>query len=149
MFTDGKKLMPNYKLQTENRTKKITSATDFMAFLVKALFRWNECSKNADISVLSNFPPFFFKYFAQYREILPSAIYMPNFRSIGPFKQKLQRGQNLPPPPPYQSAKSPVFRVKLRDLAIQDPYFDHHNSWLIHCAPALPKQMQRQHGKQN
>ena len=26
-----------------------------MAFLAKALFRWNESSKNADISILSNF----------------------------------------------------------------------------------------------
>ena len=48
--------------------------------------------KNADISVLSNFLA---------TKILPSTIYMPNFRSIGPFKQKLQRGGGA-----YQSAKS-------------------------------------------
>ena len=39
--------------------------------------------------------------------------------------------------------------LKLKDLPIQDPDFDHHNPQFIHCAPALPKQMQRQHGKQN
>ena len=70
-----------------------------MAFLVKALFRWNECSKNTDISVLSNFLAIVFEFFSLYREILPSTIYMPNVRSIGLFKQILQ---------PYQSAKSPA-----------------------------------------
>ena len=30
-----------------------------MAFLKKALFSWNECSKNVDISILSNFLNFF------------------------------------------------------------------------------------------
>ena len=34
-----------------------------MAFLVKALFRWNEYSKSADISVLSNFLAIFFEFF--------------------------------------------------------------------------------------
>ena len=34
-----------------------------MAFLVKALFRWNKCPKNADISVLSNFLSFFLNFF--------------------------------------------------------------------------------------
>ena len=68
----------------------ITSATDVMAFLVKALFRWNECSKNTDISILSNFLAVFFEFFSRYREILPITIYIPNFRSIGPFKQELQ-----------------------------------------------------------
>ena len=28
--------------------------------------------------------------------------------------------------------------LSLRDLAIQDPYFDHHNHKFFHCAPALP-----------
>ena len=46
--------------------------------------------KNADISVLNNFLAIFFEFCSLYREILPSTIYMPNFRSIGPFKQKLQ-----------------------------------------------------------
>ena len=83
-----------------------------MAFLVKkALFRWNECSKNADITVLSNFLEIFFKFFSRYREILPSTIHMPNFRSIGPFKQKLQEGgggggRESALPRPYQSVKS-------------------------------------------
>ena len=85
-----------------------------MAFLVKALFPWNECSKNADISVLSNFLAIFFGIFSLYRETLPCTIHMPNFRSFLPFKQKLQRGggggQNLPFPfLPYQSANSPAW----------------------------------------
>ena len=34
---------------------------------------------------------------------------MPSFKLIEPFKQKLQEGKNLPPPPwQYQSAKSPA-----------------------------------------
>ena len=61
-----------------------------MVFLAKAVFRWNESSKNADISILSNFLAFFSDFFSPYREILPSTIYMPNFRSIGPSKQKVQ-----------------------------------------------------------
>ena len=69
-----------------------------MPLLVKALFQWNECSKNVDISVVSNFLATFFEFFPRYREILPSTIYMPNFRSIGPFKQKLQRGAESAPP---------------------------------------------------
>ena len=60
------------------------------------------------ISVLSNFLAIFFEFFSRYREILPSTIYMPNFRSVGPFKQKLQRGGGriCPAPRPHQSAKS-------------------------------------------
>ena len=34
-----------------------------MAFLVKALSRWNKCSKNADISILSNFLAIFSNFF--------------------------------------------------------------------------------------
>ena len=62
--------------------------------------------KNADISVLSNFLAIFFRFFSRYGEMLPSTIYMPNFRSIGLFKQKLQRGAESPWL--YQSAKSPA-----------------------------------------
>ena len=108
MFTDGKMWYQtiNYNLLACYRWKqnwKITSVTDFMAFLVKALFWWNECSKIADISILSNFLAIFSKCFSWYREILPRTIYMPNFKSIGPSKQKLQIL-----PPPHQSAKSPA-----------------------------------------
>ena len=43
---------------------------------------------------------FFFKFLSRYREIVPFTIYMPNLRSIGPSKQKLQGGggQILPSP---------------------------------------------------
>ena len=85
-----------------------------MAFLVKALFRWNEYSKHAGISVLSNFLTIFFELFPPYQEILPSTIYMPNFRSIGPFKQKLQGegGGRICPLPAIPICKKPgLFRV--------------------------------------
>ena len=62
-----------------------------MAFVVKALFRWNQSLKNADIIVLRNVLAIFSEFFSRYREILPSTIYMPNFRSIGTFKEKLRR----------------------------------------------------------
>ena len=96
MFTDEKIWCQtiNYGLFACYRWRqnwKITSGADFMAFLVKALFRWNRCSKNTDI-ILSNFLAIFFKFFSRYREILPNTIYAPNFRLIEPSKQKLQRG---------------------------------------------------------
>ena len=43
-----------------------------MAFLVKALFSWNECWKNADISILSNFLAKFSNFLSISRN---SAIY--------------------------------------------------------------------------
>ena len=84
-----------------------------MAFLVKALFRWNEYSKNADISVLSNFLAIFFQFFSPYQEILSSTICMPNFRSIGPLKHKLQRGDGriCPLPAILICKKHGLFRV--------------------------------------
>ena len=83
-----------------------------MAFLVKALFLWNKYSKNADISVLSYFLAIFFEFFSPYREMLPSTICMPNFRSIGPFTQKLQGGGRICPLPTIPYCKKPgLFRV--------------------------------------
>ena len=69
-----------------------------MAFLVKAMFLWNES--------LATFLQFF--VFSVYREILRNTIYMPSFRSIGPFKQKLQGGGEgtICPLWPCQCAKS-------------------------------------------
>ena len=46
-------------------------------------------SKNADISIFSNFLAIF--GFSQYREILPNTVNISSFKSIGPSKQKLQR----------------------------------------------------------
>ena len=91
-----------------------------MAFLVKAPFRWNECSKNVDISVLSNFLAILFEFFSRYREILPSTIYMPNFRLIGPFKQELQREDRICPlPPAIPICKQPgLFRVKFLQMPV-------------------------------
>ena len=55
----------------------------------------------------------FFEFFSRYREILLSTIYMPNFRSIGPFKEKLQRGGGrICPSPAIPICKNPgLFRV--------------------------------------
>ena len=61
-----------------------------MAFLVKALFRWNKSLKNADISVLRNFLASFSIFFSISRNV--TKYYLPNFRSIGPFKQKSRGG---------------------------------------------------------
>ena len=68
--------------------------------------------KNADISVLSNFLAIFFEFFSPYREILQSTICMPNFRSTGPSKQKLQMGGRICPLPTIPICKKPgLFRV--------------------------------------
>ena len=45
-----------------------------MAFLVKALFRWNKCSKDADISILSNFLEIFFNFFSRYLKTLEQKV---------------------------------------------------------------------------
>ena len=66
-----------------------------MAFLVKAMFSWNKYLKNADIGISSNFLATIFQFLSHYREILPNTIHMPNFKSTGPFKQKLQRGEGV------------------------------------------------------
>ena len=47
------------------------------------------------VKAFEQLPGNFCQFFSGYREILPNNICMPNFRSIGPSKQKLQ---NLPSP---------------------------------------------------
>ena len=100
MFTDDKIWCPaiNYNLQAcyiWKQNWKITSATDFMAFLVKALSWWNKSLK----LLISGFWATSWQFFSRYREIFESIIYIPNFKSIGPSKQKLQGGgENLPSP---------------------------------------------------
>ena len=79
-----------------------------MAFLVKALFRWNECSKNADISVLSNFLAFF-SNFSLYRKIYQIL----STRQISDWTIQTEitdggGGAESALPWPYQSAKSPA-----------------------------------------
>ena len=69
----------------------MTFGTDFTSFLVKALFSENECSKNADVIILSNCLATF-EIFSQVREILPNTVCMPIFKSIGAFKHKLREG---------------------------------------------------------
>ena len=64
--------------------------------------------KNADISIFSDFLARFINFFLDIENFLPRTIYMTNFRSIGSFKQKLQRGTESALPWPYQSAKSPA-----------------------------------------
>ena len=82
---------------TLNRPKGLLPVPGF-SYITSKIVELGKKAKNADISVLSNFLAFFFD-FSLYREILSGTIYMLNFRSIGPFKQKLQGGgENLPSP---------------------------------------------------
>ena len=82
-----------------------------MAFLAKALFRWNESSKNADINILSYFLAILVGFHSLYREILPMTIYMPNFRSIVDYPNRNYRGGILPPPCHMNLQKPGLFRV--------------------------------------
>ena len=84
-------LMPNNKLHPVSllyvKTElKNQTETDFMAFLMKAQFQWNKCSKNADINVLRNLMAIFFFISRNFTK------YYLHAKSIGPFKQKLQKG---------------------------------------------------------
>ena len=118
-FADGKIWCStiNYSLLACYRWKqnwKITSVTDFIAFHAKALFQWYEFPKNANISILSNFQAVsFWDVFSISRNFTKYNLHA-NFRSIGPFKQKLQRGQFLSPSPrAIPICKKPsLFRVK-------------------------------------
>ena len=80
--------------------------------LVKTKLKSHICNRFYGIPRFEQLSGNFFKFFSRYREILPNFIYMPKFRSIGPFKRKLQKegaeSTALPPPQPYQSAKSPA-----------------------------------------
>ena len=92
----------NYNLLACYRWKqnwKITFATDFMAFLVKALFWWNECSKNADISILSNFMAIFQNFFSISRNFTKYHLHA-KFQISWTIQTEITEGQNLPPPPP-------------------------------------------------
>ena len=107
----------NYSLlasYTWKQNWKITSLTDFMAFLAKALFRWNESLKNADVSILSHFLAIFVGFF----------LYMEKFYqklSTGHISDQLDHpsrnyrggggGQNLPPPAIPIYKKPRLFRV--------------------------------------
>ena len=79
-----------------------------MAFLVKALFRWNVCSKNADISVLSNFLAIFFKYFSRYREIFAKYYLHAKFQINWTIQTEITEGAESALPRQYQSVKSPA-----------------------------------------
>ena len=79
-----------------------------MPFLVKALFRWNECSKNADISVLSNFLATFFNFFSIFIKYYLNAKFQINWT----IQTKItEGGQNLPFPGHTNLQKSGLFRV--------------------------------------
>ena len=92
-----------------------------MAFLVKALFRWTECSKNADISVLSNFLTIFVNFFLDI-EIFYQVLSTCQISDQLDHSSRHYRGeQNLTTPPPsrpYQSAKSPAC-LGLRDSKVR------------------------------
>ena len=132
----------NYSLLAYYRWKqswKITSETDFMAFLVKALFWWNKCSKNADSSVLSNILAIFFKFFL-YIEKFYQVLSICQILDQLDHSNKLQRGQNLPPPPPpaIPICKKPgLFRVKKQMLQNDLVYLDSVNCILFYINVAV------------
>ena len=100
---------------TLNRPPRILPIPGF-SYLTSKIVQLANKAKNADISILSNFLAIFFD-FSLYREILSDTIYMLNFRSIGPFNQKLQKGGGggrICPPPAIPICKKPgLFRVNL------------------------------------
>ena len=79
-----------------------------MAFLVEALFSWNECWKHTDISILSNFLATYFQFFSQCREILPNTAYVPSSSQFDHSNRNYGGGGQNPPPWPYQAAKTPA-----------------------------------------
>ena len=81
-----------------------------MAFLVKALFRWNEYSKNADISVLSNFLAIFFSISRTFTKYYLHAKFQINWT----IQTEISEGGRICPPPSIPICKKPgLFRVKL------------------------------------
>ena len=74
-----------------------------MAFLKKALFSWNECSKNADISILSNFLAFFPIFFSISRHFAKYYL-QGKFQINWTIQTKITVGGGESAVPPYQSA---------------------------------------------
>ena len=112
MFTDGQIWCQtiNYSLlacYSWKQNWKITSETDFMAFLVKALFRWNECSKNADISVLSNFLAIFFRILFSISRNFTKYYLHAKFQVNWTIQTEITEGESALARP-YQSAKNPA-----------------------------------------
>ena len=73
MFTDGKILMPNYKLQPISLLYVQTELKNhicnrFYGLSCEGPVSMKQVLKNADISVLSNFLAIFFDFFSRYRE---------------------------------------------------------------------------------
>ena len=88
-----------------------------MAFLVKALFRWNESSKNADISIFKNFQAIFFGFFLhieKFYQVL--SAYQISGQLGHPSRNYRGRGGGrFCPPPAIPVCKKPgLFRVKTR-----------------------------------
>ena len=85
-----------------------------MAFLVKSLFRWNKCSKNANISILSNFLAMFLKSFFSISRNFTKYYLHAKFQINWIIQTEITEGaESPPPPPPYQSANKPgLFGVK-------------------------------------
>ena len=73
-----------------------------MAFLVKALFRWNKYSKNADISVLKKLPGNFFRIFFSISRNIAKYYLHAKFQINWTIQTEITEGggggQNLPSP---------------------------------------------------
>ena len=80
-----------------------------MAILVKDLFRWNEYSKNVDISVLSNFLVIFFDFFLhieQFCQVLFTSQISDQLDHSN--RNYIGGGAESALSLPYQSAESPA-----------------------------------------
>ena len=95
--------MPHYKLQPVSLLQVKTELKNhicnrFYGISCEGPVSMEQVLKNADISILSNFLAIFFGFFSLYREILPSTIYMPNFRSIDHPNRNYRGGGGSAPP---------------------------------------------------
>ena len=120
MFTDGKVWCQtiNYSLLACYRWKqnwKSTSGTDFMAFLVKALFRWTSAQKMLISAFWATSWQFFSNFFLDIEKFyqIPST-YQFSDQLDHPNRNYRGGGGRICPPPAILICKKPgLFRVKI------------------------------------
>ena len=82
-----------------------------MAFLAKALFRWNKSLKSADISILSNFLAIFFGFFSISRNFTKYYLHA-KFQINWTIQTEITGGAESDPPGHTNLQKPGLFRVK-------------------------------------
>ena len=92
-----KMLMPNYKLEPISLLWVKTELKNhiwnrFYGISCECLVFMDRVLEKCWYQHFEQFWAVVFQLFSRYREIFPNAIYLPSFRSIGPFEQKLQKG---------------------------------------------------------